>query len=187
MNEIDPQFRPDVKSNYGNAMEWLVNNTAPGSYTSAVNHYRHDLPISLGLTARMELTPRVGVESGLEYTYLHSSVLSEAVQMDQRLHFVGIPVRVDARLWSRDGIDLYAGLGAKAEKCISATMGKIECEEPRLQWFTEAFAGLQYRIPPGPISISSRRFPTVSRRRTSSHTVLKPRWCSRSMQVCVLT
>ena len=148
MNEIDPQFRPDVKSNYGNAMEWLVNNTAPGSYTSAVNHYRHDLPISLGLTARMELTPRVGVESGLEYTYLHSSVLSEAVQMDQRLHFVGIPVRVDARLWSRDGIDLYAGLGAKAEKCISATMGKIECEEPRLQWFTEAFAGLQYRIAP---------------------------------------
>ena len=148
MNEIDPQFRPDVKSNYGNAMEWLVNNTAPGSYTSAVNHYRHDLPISLGLTARMELTPRVGVESGLEYTYLHSTVLSEAVQMDQRLHFVGIPVRVDTRLWSRDGIDLYAGLGAKAEKCISATMGKIECEEPRLQWFTEAFAGLQYRIAP---------------------------------------
>ena len=148
MNEIDPQFRPDVKSNYGNAMEWLVNNTAPGSYTSAVNHYRHDLPVSLGLTARMELTPRVGVESGLEYTYLHSTVLSEAVQMDQRLHFVGIPVRVDARLWSRDGIDLYAGLGAKAEKCISATMGKIECEEPRLQWSTEAFAGLQYRIAP---------------------------------------
>ncbi len=148
MNEIDPQFRPDVKSNYGNAMEWLVNNTAPGSYTSAVNHYRHDLPVSLGLTARMELTPRVGVESGLEYTYLHSTVLSEAVQMDQRLHFVGIPVRVDARLWSRDGIDLYAGLGAKAEKCISATMGKIECEEPRLQWSTEAFGGVQFRIAP---------------------------------------
>ena len=113
-----------------------------------MDHYRHDLPVSFGLTARMELTPRLGVESGIEYTYLHSTVLSEATRMDQRLHFVGIPVRVDTRLWSRDGIDLYAGLGAKAEKCVAATMGKVKCEEPHLQWSTEAFAGVQYRIAP---------------------------------------
>ena len=155
MNEISPLDNAtnaidimNVRSNYGNAIEWLSNNSALNAFQSTTDHYRHDLPISLGLTARMELTPRVGVESGLEYTYLHSIVLSEAVQMDQRLHFVGIPVRVDTRLWSRDGIDLYAGLGAKAEKCISATMGKIECEEPRLQWSTEAFGGVQYRIAP---------------------------------------
>ena len=155
MNEISPLDNAtnaidimNVRSNYGNAIEWLSNNSALNAFQSTTDHYRHDLPVSLGLTARMELTPRVGVESGLEYTYLHSTVLSEAVQMDQRLHFVGIPVRVDTRLWSRDGIDLYAGLGAKAEKCISATMGKIECEEPRLQWSTEAFGGVQYRIAP---------------------------------------
>lgn len=148
MNQIDPQFRPDVKSNYGNAMEWLVTNTAPGSYTSAVNRYRHDLPVSLGLTARMELTPRVGVESGIEYTYLHSTVDSEAGRMDQRLHLVGIPVRMDTRLWTRNGLDLYAGIGAKAEKCIAASMGVVDCEEPHLQWSTEAFAGVQYRIGP---------------------------------------
>ena len=148
MNQIDPQFRPDVKSNYGNAMEWLVTNTAPGSYTSAVNRYRHDLPVSLGLTARMELTPRVGVESGIEYTYLHSTVDSEAGRMDQRLHLVGIPVRMDTRLWTRNGLDLYAGIGAKAEKCIAASMGVVDCEEPHLQWSTEAFGGVQYRIVP---------------------------------------
>ena len=148
MNQIDPQFRPDVKSNYGNAMEWLVTNTAPGSYTSAVNRYRHDLPVSLGLTARMELTPRVGVESGIEYTYLHSTVDSEAGRMDQRLHLVGIPVRMDTRLWTRNGLGLYAGIGAKAEKCIAASMGVVDCEEPHLQWSTEAFAGVQYRIGP---------------------------------------
>ncbi len=155
MNEISPLDNAtnaidilNVRSNYGNAIEWLSNNSALNAFQSTTDHYRHDLPVSLGLTARMELTPRVGVESGLEYTYLHSTVLSEAVQMDQRLHFVGIPVRVDTRLWSRDGIDLYAGLGAKVEKCISATMGKIECEEPRLQWSTEAFGGVQYRIAP---------------------------------------
>ena len=148
INSVDGIGTMNVRSNYGNAIEWLSNNSALIVSQSTTDHYRHDLPVSFGLTARMELTPRLGVESGLEYTYLHSTVLSEAVQMDQRLHFVGIPVRVDTRLWSRNGIDLYAGLGAKAEKCISASMGKIECEEPRLQWSTEAFAGLQYRIAP---------------------------------------
>ena len=148
INSLDEIDGMNVRSNYGNAIAWLSNNTSLDGFRSTTDHYRHDLPVSLGLTARMELTPRIGVESGLEYTYLHSAVLSEAVQLDQRLHFVGIPVRVDTRLWSRNGIDLYAGLGAKAEKCISATMGKIECEEPRLQWSTEAFAGVQYRIAP---------------------------------------
>ena len=148
INAIDGIEVWNVRSNYGNAIEWLTNNSAPGLFRSTKDSYRHDLPVSLGLTARMELTPRLGVESGLEYTYLHSTVLSEATHMDQRLHFVGIPVRMDARLWSRGGIDLYVGLGAKAEKCIAATMGRIECEEPRLQWSTEAFAGVQYRIAP---------------------------------------
>ena len=104
--------------------------------------------MSLGLTARMELTPRMGVESGIEYTYLHSTVDSEAGRMDQKLHFVGIPVRMDTRLWTGNGLDLYAGLGVKAEKCIAASMGTVDCEEPRLQWSTGAFAGVQYRIGP---------------------------------------
>ena len=94
----------------------------------------------------MELTPRMGVESGIEYTYLHSTVDSEAGPLDQRLHFVGIPVRMDTRLWTRNGLDLYAGVGAKAEKCIAASMGTVDCEEPRLQWSAGAFAGVQYRI-----------------------------------------
>ena len=148
MNAVGPGIRPDVRSNYSNAIEWFTDNAAPGSYLSAVNSYRHDLPMSLGLTARMELTPRMGVESGIEYTYLHSTVDSEAGRMDQKLHFVGIPVRMDTRLWTGNGLDLYAGLGVKAEKCIAASMGTVDCEEPRLQWSTGAFAGVQYRIGP---------------------------------------
>ena len=76
----------------------------------------------------MELTPRVGVESGLEYTYLHPTVLSEAVQMDQRLHFVGIPVREDARLWSRSGLDLYAGLAAKGDDYVILHFDNVLCK-----------------------------------------------------------
>ena len=153
MNEVNAATNDiigtmNVRSNYGNAIEWLTNNSDLIVSSSTTDHYRHDLPVSFGLTARVEWTPRLGVESGVEYTYLHSTVLSEATGMDQRLHFVGIPVRMDTRLWSRNGIDLYVGLGAKAEKCVAATMGRVKCEEPRLQWSTEAFAGVQYRIAP---------------------------------------
>ena len=111
-----------------------------------VSRYHHDLPLTLGLSVRLALTPRIGLESGLDYTYLRSVEEVEDERLEQRLHFVGIPLRADARIWSRGGFDIYAGLGVEAEKCISATLGLIPCSEPRLQWSAETFAGLQYRL-----------------------------------------
>lgn len=147
MNSSAPSGVSNVRSNYSDAIAWFFSNVHEIN-TSETNCYQHDFPVSMGLTARMEMTPRIGVESGIEYTILHSTVNSQVGQMDQQLHFVGIPVRVDTRLWTRNGLDLYAGLGAKAEKCVAASLGKIACEEPRLQWSAGAFAGVQYRIGP---------------------------------------
>ena len=188
MNEIDPQFRPDVKSNYGNAMEWLVNNTAPGSYTSAVNHYRHDLPVSLGLTARMELTPRVGVESGLVNILIcippsfrrpcrwTSGCISWAFPSGWMPGYGPGTASTCMPVWAPRRKSAFPLPWARS------SVRNRACSGPRRH-----LPASNIGLPPGPISISSRRFPTVSRRRTSSHTVLKPRWCSRSMQVCVLT
>ena len=145
MNAIALPASTRVKSNYSNTVEYGIeaNRFFPESSTS---HYRHDLPLSLGVLVRAGVTPRFGVECGVDYTYLHSSMESAVGRLDQQLHFIGIPVRLDTRLFSRDGIDLYAGVGAKAEKCISASLGQIRCEENRIQWSAEAFAGVQYGI-----------------------------------------
>ena len=32
------------------------------------------------------------------------------------------------------------------EKCVSASLGTVLCEESRLQWSAEAFGGIQYRL-----------------------------------------
>ena len=88
----------------------------------------------------------MGLESGLEYTYLHSTAESTDGRLDQLLHFIGIPLRLDARLVSFGGFDLYAGAGTKVEKCVAASLGVIRCEEKRLQWSAEAFAGIQYGL-----------------------------------------
>ena len=144
LNTREPAVAPGVKSNYANSLPYVL--AANSLYPDAVSNYTHDLPLSLGLSVRLDLTPRLALESGLEYTYLHSVEESVAGRLDQRLHFVGIPLRLNARLWSRDGWDLYAGVGGKVEKCVAASLGKIQCEEPRLQGTAEAFGGIQYRL-----------------------------------------
>lgn len=146
MNAIElPAKTRGILSNYSNTVSFGVeaNQFFPASST---NHYHHDLPLSLGVTARMAFTSRWGMESGIEYTYLHSGVESAIGRLDQRLHFIGIPVRMDARLLSRGGFDLYAGVGAKAEKCLAASLGQVRCKENRIQWSAEAIAGVQYGI-----------------------------------------
>ncbi|MBR1678492.1 MAG: hypothetical protein IJ701_03450, partial [Bacteroidales bacterium] len=145
MNAMELPAETRVMSNYSNTVGYSVaaNQFFPAS---SANHYRHDLPLSLGVTARMEMTPHWGIESGIEYTFLHSRVESAVGRLDQRLHFIGIPLRLDVRMLSRGGFDLYAGAGAKAEKCLAASLGQIRCEEKRIQWSVEAFAGVQYGI-----------------------------------------
>ena len=156
MNTVDPSDRPSCISNSGNAIPWFDEYTSKSEEAAedaaevvgndAENHYLHDLPITFGLTARVDLNSRFGAECGIEYTYMHSRVETESERLSQDLHFIGIPVRFDTRIWSWKGFDIYAGLGIKAEKCIAASLGQVKCEEISLQWSTGAFAGIQYSI-----------------------------------------
>ncbi|MBQ9172925.1 MAG: sigma-70 family RNA polymerase sigma factor [Bacteroidales bacterium] len=145
MNSFELPNPTRVKSNYSNTAGYgeEANRFFPESSTGK---YSHDLPISLGVTIRAGLTPILGAESGIDYTYLHSAFESATGRIDQHLHFIGIPLRMDVRLLSRGGFGLYTGLGVKAEKCIAASFGQIRCEEKRLQWSAGAFAGVQYGI-----------------------------------------
>lgn len=120
---------------------YMPNPSTPGDV-----EYRHDLPLSFGMLARVNLLPWLGVESGIEFTYLHSVADSYLGTLDQKLSFVGVPVRLDARIWSNKLFEIYAALGGKAEKCVSASLGQITCEEPRIQWSAELAGGVQYHL-----------------------------------------
>ena len=145
LNTTDPSLMPRVKSNTSNtqAISMTANSFFP---ETSAGQYTHDLPLSLGLSLRVDLSPKIGLETGLEYTYLHSTEEFLGSRLNQRLHFVGIPVRLDATLWTKGGFGVYAGVGARVEKCVSATLGRVSCEEPRLQWSAEAFGGVQYQL-----------------------------------------
>lgn len=145
LNTTDLSLMPQFKSNASNTRE--ISATANAFFPeSSAGQYSHALPLSLGIALRVDLTPKIGLETGLEYAYLHSVEEFAGSRLNQRLHFVGIPVRLDASLWTKGAFGMYAGVGAKMEKCVSASLGRVACEEPRLQWSAEAFVGVQYQL-----------------------------------------
>ena len=84
MNAVDPIYRPSAISSCGDAITWFDEYKSSNEESAkdeadvvgkdATSHYRHDLPITLGLNARIDLTARFGAECGLEYTYMHSRI-----------------------------------------------------------------------------------------------------------------
>lgn len=86
MNSADPNTLLAAKSNFSNAIPWYNDNYAGDTEPEAKNIYQHDLPMTFGLCVRMDLTSRIGLESGMEYTYMHSTVDTENGHLAQKLH-----------------------------------------------------------------------------------------------------
>ena len=125
------------------ASNLVSNNFLSNDKGSILNkEYVHDLPLSFGLTARYSLTDRLSVESGLEYTYLHSRL----DDIHTVMHFAGIPLRVDYSLFSAGPVEFYTGLGGKVEKCLKATLGGVSVPEDKLQWSASLHLGTQARL-----------------------------------------
>lgn len=110
--------------------------------------FRHHLPLSFGLTVRKELPRRFSLESGVVYTLLRSDVRLpySSDDVSQKLHFVGIPLRMNWQFVERGPLTAYLGAGGMAEKCIAAKFGSQTVDEAALQWSLLAAIGAQYRL-----------------------------------------
>ena len=108
--------------------------------------YSHDLPIGLGIALNFPLTDRFSIETGLNFTYLHSIEDNNGSLSDQRLHFAGIPLRASYAFIRKGNFSIYAGAGASLEKCLKASIGSRSYDEKRLQWAGEAFAGAELKL-----------------------------------------
>lgn len=130
--------------------------------------YSHKIPVKVGLTARYNITGRLGVETGLTYSVLSSSVKignSETGKNwstgSQTLHYLGIPLNISFNILNSRYVNIYLTGGGMMEKSIS---GNIKTDEyvdgkfartltakisPKgLQWSLNAAAGVQANILP---------------------------------------
>ena len=136
---------------YVKALMGLETKASINSNSSAVPtgiSYRHSFPIETGIFLQVPFSRRLALESGLEYTYLHSVENNNGALSQQKVHLVGIPLRLNVFLFQAGRFDMYAGAGATVEKCVAASLGDIKCDEPDLQWSVGITMGVQYRLGP---------------------------------------
>lgn len=102
----------------------LFNNMDKETYTDV----KHHVPVTVGVSVKWNLNDKWALESGLNYTYLYSELRSGAnsyIEDKQKLHYVGIPLKVQRSIWNNSIFSLYASAGGMMEKCVSGTVETV--------------------------------------------------------------
>ncbi len=109
---------------------------------------KHKQPISFGLSVRKELAKNFSIESGVIYTLLSSEIMmsNNRIWEDQKLHYIGIPVRAGWNFYQRDGFTLYASAGGTVEKCVYGRLGDNTQTVDKLQFSVGGAVGAQLNL-----------------------------------------
>lgn len=133
----------------------LLENAAQSPQTSV----KHHMPVTIGFTLDWNLDKNWTLETGLNYTLLSSDIRSGSksyVEETQKLHYVGIPLKIRRSIWQNRWFSVYASVGGAVEKCVSGrlesvtvtnggnrTSERTSLEVDPLQWSVAAAAGAQ--------------------------------------------
>lgn len=113
-------------------------------------HYKHLPPITVGVSIGINLSKRITIITGLDYSlYLsHKDISSsKGVRNEmQQIHYLGLPIRCDYTIYSNKSFEWYVGGGFKVEKCISASSGTTSFKEKNFLWSAVVTTGIEYNI-----------------------------------------
>jgi hypothetical protein len=116
--------------------------------------YQHEIPVSVGLSARFFLTDRLSINTGLNYTRYKSlrtrwfAATCDSQKDWQYAHYIGVPVRLDYNAVNRKHFNLYFGAGLQMDKCVYATVGDERLHEKQILFGLNGAMGLQVNIVP---------------------------------------
>ena len=107
-----------------------------------INHHQ---PISVGMSVRKQLAKGFSLESGLTYTLLSSDAkLADGnSQVEQKLHYIGIPLRANWNFLDKKLITLYVSGGGMVEKCVYGKLGSEKETVKPLQLSVSGAVGAQ--------------------------------------------
>ena len=121
------------------SLHTLVN---PATWNAMETSIRHRLPVETGITFSYYFTKSWAVETGLTYTLLSSEWNSSDqfnASVHQKLHYLGIPLKLHRQLWQNNLLQLYASAGGALEKCVKTRItahnksnGRTSVESPHL-------------------------------------------------------
>lgn len=130
--------------------------------TEKTHHY---MPLVVGLSINKSLSSRWSIETGLRYTFLRSDILSESELMNketvQRIHYIGVPIKLNYRIFTYNGFSLYGQGGGALDIPVYGTQSIMEYSpkfgatdkyvlhiNAPLQWSVEGGLGIQYHFTP---------------------------------------
>lgn len=87
---------------------------------------RHHQPIRYGLSLRYRLNERWGIETGLTYSLLTADITTteegRTTESEQRLNYIGIPLKAEYTIWGSRHFNVYASAGAMVEKMVKGSL-----------------------------------------------------------------
>lgn len=119
------------------------------TYTPTDIVAEHHIPIRFGLSLQYQVTPRIALLSGINYTYLYSQIrilTNQNNKTDQKLHYIGIPLGASYQLWTTNRFRFYISGSVMLEKCLHSTRGNVKLDDKPWQWSVDAAAGAEYAI-----------------------------------------
>ncbi|MBR4149618.1 MAG: outer membrane beta-barrel protein [Rikenellaceae bacterium] len=111
-----------LNNSHGEILEAFTSPTPSVRYQPETT-LKHRTPITIGVGVQYELTNRWALESGITYTYLHSTGQSEGVftyTTSKQLHYVGIPLSASYKFIDANRFEMYARAGGAVERAVSA-------------------------------------------------------------------
>jgi Opacity protein and related surface antigens len=110
----------------------------------------HKLPITVGVSLRKEIGNGFSVETGLSYTFLKSDIIQSTqqgeVKGEQKLHYLGIPVKANWDFINNKNFTLYLSAGGTVEKCIYGKILDKKNTVKELQLSLNGGVGAQYNL-----------------------------------------
>ena len=124
----------------------------------------HDKPITLGLAVNKNIGKHWSLETGLQYSYLKSYFTlgtgNYRVDKEQKLHYIGIPIKLSYQFMAYKRLSAYGSSGASIQIPLS---GKTYADYviggksgyttdwktiPSIQWTVNTNIGIQYQFAP---------------------------------------
>lgn len=153
-----PNYKEGTKESALSAV--VLDNIAKNEIYTDVKHHA---PLTFGASVRFQLSKHWGVETGITYTLLESDLRGGSsdsyYEENQRLHYIGIPLRATRTIWSNRNFEVYASAGGAVEKSVSGRLKSAYTIDNReevthveslnikeLQFSVAATVGAQYKV-----------------------------------------
>lgn len=114
-----------------------------------ISDVEYSMPLNVGVQVQMRLNKRLALGVGVSYSMLKSRydglINKMYYDVNQTLHYIGIPVGLYISIMERKNFYLYANVGGTIEKGVRASY-KLTGYEGNVRRFKDNIEGVQYSL-----------------------------------------